>query len=104
MSEMHLRHPGLTCGTCGPFTKKAKEYKNSKKQKMLGMFSIQYCIWRFQRFTRRTVSKYYVIRHLQMLVIQSMMDINVKWHQWSKKFLIRRLDRQEPELFLKAKN
>ena len=24
MAEMHLKHPGFTCGACGPFTKKRK--------------------------------------------------------------------------------
>ena len=32
------------------------------------------------------LTKYDVIRHLKLLVIQSMMNISVGWHQWSTSF------------------
>ena len=38
MPEMHLRQPGFTYSTCGPFTKTKKEYKNLKKQKIHDVF------------------------------------------------------------------
>ena len=38
MPEMHLRQPGFTYSSSGPFTKKRKEYKNLKKQELHGIF------------------------------------------------------------------
>ena len=32
--EMHLKQPGLTHSTCGPFTKKKNEFKNLCKQEI----------------------------------------------------------------------
>ena len=37
MPEMHLRQPGLTYNSCGPFTK-TKEYENLKKQEIHDIF------------------------------------------------------------------
>ena len=31
MSEMHVRQPGLTCRTCGPFTKNKERIKKLKE-------------------------------------------------------------------------
>ena len=36
--EMHLKQPGFTYSPCGPFTKKKKELKNLKKQKIQNIF------------------------------------------------------------------
>ena len=36
--EMHLKQPGFTYSPCGPFTKKKKELKNFKKQKIQNIF------------------------------------------------------------------
>ena len=38
MPEMHLKQPGLTYSTCGPFTKN-KEFKNLKKQETQAIFT-----------------------------------------------------------------
>ena len=35
--------------------------------------------------------KYYVIKHLILLEIQNMMDINVNFHQWFINFLIKKI-------------
>ena len=34
MPEMHLKQPGFTYNACEQFTKKKKEFKNLKKQKI----------------------------------------------------------------------
>ena len=39
MPEMHLKQPGFTYSTCGPFTKKKKEFKNLKKQEIQAIFT-----------------------------------------------------------------
>ena len=39
---------------------------------------------------RKLLIKYYVIKHLILLKIQKMMDINVVLHQWSINFLIKK--------------
>ena len=39
MPAMHLIQPGFTYSACGPFTKKKKELKNLKKQKMQAIFT-----------------------------------------------------------------
>ena len=39
MPEMHLKQSGFTYSACGPFTKKKKEFKNSKKQEMQTVFT-----------------------------------------------------------------
>ena len=36
--EIHLRQPGFTYRTCGPFKKTKKEYKNFKKQDIHDVF------------------------------------------------------------------
>ena len=38
MPEKHLRQPGFTHSTCGPFTKIKKEQKNLKKQEIQDIF------------------------------------------------------------------
>ena len=39
MPEMHLRQPGFTYSTFGPFTKNKKEFKNLKKLEILVIFT-----------------------------------------------------------------
>ena len=39
MPEMHLKQPGFTYSACGPFSKKKKEFKNSKKLEILTIFT-----------------------------------------------------------------
>ena len=38
MPEMHLKQPGLTCSTFGPFTKNKERIKNLKKQEIQDKF------------------------------------------------------------------
>ena len=38
MPEMHLKQPGFTYSTCGPFTKN-KEFKHLKKQGIQAIFT-----------------------------------------------------------------
>ena len=37
--EMHLKQPGFTYNTCGPFTKNKKKLKNLKKQEIQAIFT-----------------------------------------------------------------
>ena len=39
MPEMHLRQPGFTYSTCGPFTKNKKEYKSLNKLEIQDIFT-----------------------------------------------------------------
>ena len=39
MPEMHLRQPGFSYSTCGPFTKNKKEYKSLNKLEIQDIFT-----------------------------------------------------------------
>ena len=39
MPEMHLRQPGFTYSTCGPFTKNKERIQNLKKREILIIFT-----------------------------------------------------------------
>ena len=101
MPEMHFRQPGFTCRG-GPFTKKTKtEYKNLKKQEIHDIFIKTNLIklvfnmaWLMEilkiYLEEHLLIKYSVIKHLILLKIRNMMDININVDllKWSIKFLI----------------
>ena len=104
MSEMHFRQPGFAYSACGPFTKiktripKFKETRDSgiyiginQTKPVLSMRRYIEISNVYQEEQHQT--KYYVRRHLALLVIQSMRGISMDLHQWSTNFLIRSLGR-----------
>ena len=104
MPEMNLKQLGFTYRTCGPF-KIIIIITITKKLKATGdpryIYRIELDKLRFQhdmaygsfKDLPRTMGSdnCYVTGHLQLLVIEIMMDINEKFHQWSTILLIRRL-------------
>ena len=87
--EMHLRQPGFTYGACGPFTKnkkriqKFKEIKDSRYiyQNELDKVSFQHDM----TYGDQLLIKYCMIKHLILLKIQNMMDINMDLLQFFDK-------------------
>ena len=99
MPEMHLRQPGFTNSTGGPFTKKKERIQKFKEtgasryiyQNELDKACFQHDIayGDFKDLTRRTASNEFLSdKALILLKIQNMMDINVDLLQWSINFLI----------------
>ena len=97
---MHLRQPGFTYSACGPFTKNKERIQKFKEtgdsryiyQNELDKpcFQHEIAYEDFKDLTTKTVSdKIYVIKHLILLKIQKMIDINVDLLQLFKNFLIR---------------
>ena len=94
MPEIHLRQPGFTYIACGPFTKnkeriqKFKEtgdspYIYQKKLVSKACFQHDMASGDFKDLTRRTAAvKYCMIKHLILLKIRNMMDINVSLLEW----------------------
>ena len=86
MPEMHLRQSGLTYSACEPFAKnkvriqKFKETGDSRYiyQNELDKACFQHhVLWRFKDLLRwQLLIKYYVMKHLILLKIQIMLDIN----------------------------
>ena len=102
MPEMHLRQLGFTYNACRPFTKnkeriqKLKETGDSRYiyQNELDKACFQHdtAYGDFKDFTRRTAAdKVLQVKHLILLKIYSMMDINVDLLQWFINFLIKKL-------------
>ena len=93
---MHSRHTRFTYSICGPFNKSKERIKNSRKQenqyRYIHNIYIYIYIYQldkacFQRDMaygdykdlngRTAADKYYVKKHLILLNIQNMIDINV---------------------------
>ena len=97
MPEMHLRHlmhlRYFTYSACGPFTKnndgrqKFKEtgYSRYIYQKELDKVCFQHDMVDGEQ----PLIKHYVIKHLVLLKLKNMMDINVDLPQWSIDFSIK---------------
>ena len=119
MPEMHLKQPGFTYSACGPFTKnkeriqKFKEtgdtsyiYKN-KLDKACFQHDMAYGD---EDLARRTASdKSLRDKHLVLLKILNIMDINADLPQWFTKILIKSLQvvvliRMKINLLLTIKN
>ena len=99
MPEMHLTQIGFTNSVCGPLRKKSKECKNLKKEKIYDIYPSELDRACFQHgiaygdlkdLTRRTTfDKSWVMKHLILLKIKSMMNIYVHLLQWFINFLIK---------------
>ena len=72
MPEMHLRQPGFMYRACGPFTKNKERIQKKR---------------RFTWDLIRTGSDF-VIKHLIVLIIRDMIDINVYLLDWFINLLI----------------
>ena len=102
MPEMYLRQPGFSYSTCGLFTKNKERIQIFKKaedsryicEKEIDKACFQHdmAYGDFKDLLRRTDSdKMLRDKHLILLKIQNIMDINVNLLQWSIKFLIKNL-------------
>ena len=105
MSEMHLIQPEFTYSVRGLFTEtkqKIQKFKAAGDSRYVYRNELdKTCFQHDMTFgdfkdlskkKKRFLVKYYVMRGSKLLVSQSMMDINVDWHQWSTNLLIRRLE------------
>ena len=101
MPEMHLRQPRFMYNACGLFTKNKEIIKKIKESGDLRYiyqnkldktcFQLDMAYGDFKDLNRRTAAnKVYVIKHLVLLKIRNMMDINVDLRQWSINFLIKK--------------
>ena len=87
MPEMHLRQPGFTYSACGPFTKNKLRIRKCKQtgdliyiyQKELDKACFQRGIayGDFKDLNRRSADKVFVVKHLILLKIQNMTNMNV---------------------------
>ena len=103
MPEMHFRQPGFT-GRGGLFTKKKTKTEYKKKQEIHDIFIKTNLIklvfnmaWLMEilkiYLEEHLLIKYSVIKHLILLKIRNMMDININVDllKWFIKFLIEKL-------------
>ena len=84
MPEMHLRQPGFIYSACGPFTKNKERIKQNKETG-----DLRYIYQNEEQ--EHLLIKYYVVKHLILLKILNMMNINVDLLQWFINFLIKNL-------------
>ena len=101
MPEMHLKQTGFTYSASIPFTKnkeriqKFKETEDSQciyqDEQDKASFQDDMANGDFKDLTRRKLLiKYCVIKHLILLKILNMMDINADLLQWSINFFIKK--------------
>ena len=101
MPEMHLKQTGFTYSASIPFTKnkeriqKFKETEDSQciyqNEQDKASFQDDMANGDFKDLTRRKLLiKYCVIKHLILLKILNMMDINADLLQWSINFFIKK--------------
>ena len=102
MPEMHLRQLGFTFSACGPFTKnkegiqKFKEIEDSlyfyQNELDKACFRHGMAYGNFKDLPEeQLLTKYCLIKHLVLLKIQNMMDIEEVLLQWFINVLIERL-------------
>ena len=88
MVKMHLRQSGFVYSACGPFTKskeRIQKFKETGGSRYVYQNELDKACFKhgmaygdFKNLTRRTASdKYCMTKHLILLKIQNMMDINV---------------------------
>ena len=87
MPDMYLRQQGFTYGACGPFTKDRERIKIIKETDSKYVYHDKLDKPCFQH----DLIKFYVIKHLMLLKIQNLMDINVDLLQWFIHILIKKL-------------
>ena len=105
MVKIHLRHPGfqdLGIVLEDQLQKSKKEYKNSKKQETRDISiktnwkrPVFHSLWlrmRSKIYPKQLLTEHYVEKHLQLLVIQRMMNISVDTLLWSTKFFTTNLE------------
>ena len=91
---MHLRQSGFTYSACGPFTNnkdRIQKFKEAGDSRYIyqneldkAYFQHDMAYGDFKDLTRKTVfDKYCVMKHLILLKIQNMMDIEGVLLQWS---------------------
>ena len=99
--EIRLRQPGFTYSACGPFTeneeriqkfKEARESRNSNQNELdKGCFQHDMAYGDFKDLPRRTdFVKLLRVKHLILLKIQNIMNINMNLLQWFITFLIKK--------------
>ena len=102
---MHLRQPGFTYISCAPFTKNNKKKQKKRREKETGdsrsiyqnkldkvCFQHDMACGNFKELNRRAAAdKYYVIKHLILLKIRNMIDVNVDLSQWFINSLIKKI-------------
>ena len=98
---MQLGHPGFMYTACGSFTKnkviqKFKEQENHDiviKMTYIKLAFNMTCLMETSRICleEQLLVKYYMIKHLILLKIQNVMDINVDLLHWFKNVLIKSL-------------
>ena len=114
MPKMHLRQLRFTYSACGPFikNKEKSEKKNKNKNETVDSRYIyqnkldKACFQQDRHMEileiyleeQWLLIKYYVMKHLILLKIKNIMNINVDLLQWFIKFLIKR-----PQWSLKRK-
>ena len=105
MPEMNLRQPAFTYSdsVCRSFTKNKKKIIQKLKETRDSQYIYQNKLYNaclqhemaygdFSKiYLEQLLIKYYVLRHLILLKIISIRDINVDLLQWFIKFLIKRL-------------
>ena len=100
---MHLRQSGPMYSICTPFTKNKERIQKFKEtwdsRCIFGNELSKVCFQHgmaygdFKDLPRRTASNimYYIIKHLILLKIQNMMDINLDLLQWFISFSIKNI-------------
>ena len=99
MLPLHLTPPELMYSAYGPFSKNKKEYKNLKKHEIQDIFiktnkiKLAFNMTWLKKILNTWLEEqllinYYAIKHLMLLKIRNMMDINAELLQWFVKFLI----------------
>ena len=112
MPEMHLKPSAFTYRDCGLFTKNKERTQKIKKAgdlKYIYQNELERACFQRDIYPEgQLLTKCYVKRNLQFIVIHSMMDISKNSPQWPKNFLTRNLETLlltlEQELFLKINN
>ena len=86
MPEMHLRQTGFTYSACGPFTKNKERIKKDN-----ACFQHNTALMEILKISiEQLLIKYCTIKHLILLKILNMMNINVDLLQWFTNFLIKK--------------
>ena len=100
MPEMHLRQPGLTHSARGPFTKNKESIQKFKKQDIQGIFVktsqiklVFNMAWLINilkiYLEEQLLIEYCMKKHLILLKISNMMDMEGVLLQWFINFLIK---------------
>ena len=101
MPEMHLRQSGFTYSSCGPFAKnkeRMQKFKETGDSRYINQNKLDKAYFQddmvygdFKDLTRRTAPDKILRdkKHLILLKIRNMMDVNIDLLQWSMNCLIK---------------